>query len=115
MTNEEKDRQEFEEHWKKNEKGPIGYVPLALLNGLKGIGERYWLASRKSLREENDRLFESANLWAVKAGAAQAKVEKLREENEKLTKIEEEIMEEQEEYDCPIHGKLNGKDECPRC
>ncbi len=43
-----------------------------------------WIASRLSLREENERLREQANLWAVKAGAAQAKVEELKEENERL-------------------------------
>jgi len=24
-------------------------------------------------------------------------------------------MDKEEEYDCPIHGKLGGIDECPRC
>lgn len=25
------------------------------------------------------------------------------------------VIEPEEEYDCPIHGKLGGIDECPRC
>ena len=28
---------------------------------------------------------------------------------------ENKINEAEEEYDCPIHGKLGGIDECPRC
>jgi hypothetical protein len=34
-----------------------------------------------------------------------------------IGKEEEEIeyIEEDEEYDCPMHGKLGGYDECPKC
>ncbi len=34
--------------------------------------------------------------------------------NKEALEVEKEIMEE-EEVDCPIHGKLGGINECPRC
>jgi hypothetical protein len=37
--------------------------------------------------------------------------------DEEAMKLEEEIEAEiqDEEFDCPIHGKLGGIDECPKC
>ena len=55
MTREEQDEKEFEEEWEKNNHKPLGYVPLVFLDALKEMSKQYWLASRKTLRENEMR------------------------------------------------------------
>ena len=74
------DEEDFEVAW-------IDYsLPWAKqpIEGYKTLAKHFFLASRRSLREDNKKLCEQVNLWAVKAGYAQAKVDKLEVEIARL-------------------------------
>lgn len=61
---------------------------------------------------------ERLNRWIFGDNEAAAKVEEgVGEETNRMNLVNEltSHMVEEEEVDCPIHGKLGGINECPRC
>ncbi len=87
MTEDEKEFERVKVWIKQNsQKYPIGCLCNACEDEHISKPEclHWWLTARKSLREENERLREQANLWAAKAGQVDRRALELWEENGRL-------------------------------